>query len=78
MHATVRFRQQLADDRVEVFDACARHAAWVRALLVERQPTLPVMEGTPPADAACPYDEPSPPECLVVVAVEDGQLMGTS
>jgi hypothetical protein len=78
MHATIRFRQQLVDDRVEVFDACPAHAAWVRGELTRRQPTLPVLEGTPPADAACPYDEQSSPDCLIAAAVEDGQLMGTS
>ena len=78
MQATIRFRQQLVDDRVEVFDACPSHAAWVRGLLSQRQPTLPVLEGTPPADALCPYDELPSHESLIPAAVEDGHLMGTS
>jgi hypothetical protein len=85
VHATIRFRQQLADDRVEVFDACPRHAAMVRGRLAERQPLPGTLEGTPPADAACPYDGPACREepCdrhggLIAAAVEDGHLMGTS
>ena len=78
MHATVRFRRQLVDDRVEVFDACPRHAAWVRQMLTEHRPTLPVLEGTPPGDALCPYDELPAHESLIPAAVEDGHLMGTS
>jgi hypothetical protein len=85
MHATIRFRQQLPDDRVEVFDACPRHAALVRGRLAERTPALGTIEGTPPADAACPYDGPSCGEApcdrhdgLIAAAVEDGHLMGTS
>jgi hypothetical protein len=78
VQAAIRFRQQLADDRVEVFDACPAHAAWVRGELAQRHPTLPALEGTPPADAPCPYDELDDAAELIPVAVEDGHLMGTS
>ena len=78
MHATIRFRQQLADDRVEVFDTCEQHAAAVRRLLSERHPSVEPLEMTAPNDAVCPYDGAHGPLRLIPSAVEDGHLMGTS
>lgn len=90
MNATIRFRQQLVDDRVEVFDACHRHAGWVRRALAERLTAHPdavvaVLETTRSLDAACPYDAANCylDNCdrhgaLIPSEVEDGQLMGTS
>jgi hypothetical protein len=90
VQATRRFREQLVDDRVEVFDACPRHADMVRALLERRRTDQPgavldLRESTPPGDAACPYDGPAccQGDCdrhddLIATTVEDGQLMSTS
>ena len=90
MHATIRFRQQLVDDRVELFDACQRHAGFVRAGLAARarehpDAALAVIETTAPPDAACPYDDADcnsntcdRHDALIPTAIEDGQLMGTS
>jgi len=83
MHATIRFRQQLVDDLIELFDACPDHAAFVRDQLQQRRAAKPyhyleTIETTPPADAPCPYDSPGCDERqLVRTGVEDGQLMGT-
>jgi len=90
MQATIRFRQQLVDDRVELYDTCPRHAAFVRKALGDRliehgDAVVAVLETTPPTDAVCPYDAATcnPDNCdrhgaLVPSGVEDGQLMGTS
>jgi len=90
MQATIRFRQQLVDDRVELFDACQRHVGFVRDALAKRMlehgdALVAVLETTPPPDAVCPYDAAScnPNSCdrhdaLIPTGVEDGQLMGTS
>jgi hypothetical protein len=89
VQATIRYRQQLVDDRVEVFDACHRHAEFVRGRLEARRAEDPgafldVQTATPPADAVCPYDGPACGQSacdrhdgLLRSAVEDGQLMGT-
>jgi hypothetical protein len=90
VQATIRFRQQLVDDRVELYDACQRHTGFVRDGLAKRliehgDAVVAVLETTPPADAACPYDAANcnPGNCdrhqaLIPSGVEDGQLMGTS
>jgi hypothetical protein len=90
VQATNRFRQQLVDDRVEVFDACPRHADLVRARLDRRradhpEAVLDVRESTPPRGTPCPYDRSGCRQdaCdrhddLIPATVEDGQLMGTS
>jgi hypothetical protein len=89
VHASVRFRQQLVDDRVEAFDACPRHTDRVRHLLERRHADHPdgvlnTRESTPPPDAPCPYDGPACAadscdrhDALILTLVEDGQLSGT-
>lgn len=82
MQATIRFHEQLVDDRVELFDACAEHAAFVRGELARRRADRPdavleVREGTPPEGTPCPYDGAGT-DRLIASAVEDGQLTSTS
>jgi hypothetical protein len=82
MQATVRFHEQLVDDRVEVFDACPEHADYVRTELARRRAKQPdtvldVRQGTPPEGTACPYDG-AHPQGLIPSEVEDGQLMSTT